>query len=157
MTRQSGVPPPPEYLPPRHRRPRCVRANPRKVFSRPESATPHTKRLHFYLICSSAHSDTKQGRKQHGRIHDVILFYTRGDGWSWNALYTPYDQEYLNAFYKHIEPGTGRRYRLGDLTAPGGAAPAKRNPHYEFLGVTRYWRDSKENKQKLHRDGRPVP
>lgn len=26
---------------------------------------------------SSAHSDTKQGRKQHGRIHDVILFYTK--------------------------------------------------------------------------------
>jgi adenine specific DNA methylase Mod len=26
---------------------------------------------------SSAHSDTKQGRKQHGRIHDILLFYTR--------------------------------------------------------------------------------
>jgi adenine specific DNA methylase Mod len=25
---------------------------------------------------SSAHSDGKQGRRQHGRIHDVILFYT---------------------------------------------------------------------------------
>ncbi len=28
---------------------------------------------------SAAHSDTKQGRKQHGRIHDVILFYTKGN------------------------------------------------------------------------------
>ena len=27
---------------------------------------------------SSAHSDTKQGRKQHGRIHDTILFYAKG-------------------------------------------------------------------------------
>ena len=26
---------------------------------------------------TSAHSDTKQGRKQHGRIHDVLLFYTK--------------------------------------------------------------------------------
>ena len=26
---------------------------------------------------SSAHSDAKQGRTQHGRIHDVILFYTK--------------------------------------------------------------------------------
>src|SRR2546426_3985424 len=42
---------------------------------------------------SSAHSDTKQGRKQHGRIHDVILFYTKGDDWQWTPLYTPYDQE----------------------------------------------------------------
>src|SRR5450756_1959713 len=38
---------------------------------------------------SSAHSDTRQGRKQHGRIHDVILFYTKGDEWTWNPQYTP--------------------------------------------------------------------
>ena len=25
---------------------------------------------------TSAHSDTRQGRRQHGRIHDVLLFYT---------------------------------------------------------------------------------
>jgi hypothetical protein len=40
---------------------------------------------------SSAHSDTKQGRRQHGRIHDVILFYTNGEDWTWNPIYTPYD------------------------------------------------------------------
>ena len=28
---------------------------------------------------SSAHSDGKQGRRQHGRIHDTILFYTKTD------------------------------------------------------------------------------
>ena len=31
------------------------------------------------------------------------------------------------------------------MTAPGGAAPSKGNPHYEFMGVTRYWRFSEEN------------
>lgn len=35
---------------------------------------------------SSAHSDTKQGRKQHGRIHDIILFYTKGESWIWNPM-----------------------------------------------------------------------
>ena len=71
---------------------------------------------------SSAHSDTKQGRRQHGRIHDVILFYTKGSVWTWNPVYTPYDLEYVDSFYRHLEEGSGRRYRLGDLTAakPGG-------------------------------------
>ena len=41
---------------------------------------------------SSAHSDAKQGRKQHGRIHDVILFYTKTDDWLWNQVYTEYDE-----------------------------------------------------------------
>ena len=105
---------------------------------------------------SSAHNDAGQGRKQLGRIHDIILLFTKSDEWTWNWVYTPYDQEYMDGFYKHVEPETGRRYRLGDITAPGGADPAKRNPHYEFLGVTRYWRYSKERMQELYAQGRIV-
>jgi len=69
----------------------------------------------------SAHSDTKQGRRQHGRIHDVLLYYTGGAEWTWNPVYTPYDQDYVDSFYRH-EDAAGRRYRKGDLTAakPGG-------------------------------------
>jgi len=43
---------------------------------------------------------------------------------------------------------------LGDITGPGGAA--KGNPYYEFLGVTRYWRYSKERMQELYEQGRIV-
>jgi len=103
---------------------------------------------------SSAHSDAKQGRVQHGRIHDVILFYTKSDQWMWHQLYGPYDQEYTDQFYRHVEPGTGRRYRLGDLTGPGGAA--KGNPSYEVMGVTRYWRYTREKMQGLIDEGRVV-
>lgn len=103
---------------------------------------------------SSAHSDTKQGRRQHGRIHDILLFYTKTDGWKWNPVYTPYDPDYIEQFYKHIEPGTNRRYRLGDLTGPGGEA--KGNPQYEVMGVTRYWRYSKEKMNELIRKGRVI-
>lgn len=31
---------------------------------------------------NSAHSDARQGRKQHGRIHDVLFFYTKSDEWT---------------------------------------------------------------------------
>ena len=103
---------------------------------------------------TSAHSDTKQGRKQHGRIHDVLLFYTKTDDWNWNPVYTEYDREYVENFYRFVEPGTGRKYRKGDLTGPGGAA--KGNPQYEVMGVTRYWRYSKERMQELIRQGRVV-
>lgn len=103
---------------------------------------------------SSAHSDTKQGRQQHGRIHDTIFFYTKGDSWTWNPIYTPYDPEYIEQFYRYVEPNTGRKYRLGDLTGPGGAA--KKNPSYEVMGVTRYWRYSKERMEELIRQGRII-
>ncbi len=103
---------------------------------------------------SSAHSDAKQGRAQHGRIHDVIFFYTKTDEWFWNQVFTPYDQGYVDGFYKYTEPGTGRRYRLGDLTGPGGAA--KGNPSYEVMGVTRFWRYSKEKMAELIQQGRVI-
>jgi adenine specific DNA methylase Mod len=103
---------------------------------------------------SSAHSDAKQGRQQHGRIHDVLLFYAKSDEHTWNQLYTPYDQEYVDQFYRHIEEASGRRYRLGDLTGPGGAA--KGNPLYEVMGVTRYWRYTREKMEKLIARGRVV-
>jgi site-specific DNA-methyltransferase (adenine-specific) len=70
---------------------------------------------------SSAHSDTKQGRRQHGRIHDTILFYTKGEGWVWNPVFTPYDRSYIEGSYKFVDE-KGRRYREDNLTAakPGG-------------------------------------
>jgi DNA modification methylase len=103
---------------------------------------------------SAAHNDTKQGRQIHGHIHDVLLFYTKGDEWTWNPIYTPYDDDYTSGFYRHIEVDTGRRYRLGDLTGPGGAANG--NPSYEVMGVTRYWRYTKEKMQALIDQGRVV-
>ena len=103
---------------------------------------------------TSAHSDARQGRQQHGRVHDLILFYTKSDQWTWNPIYTGYDQEYIDQFYRHVEPETERRYRLGDLTGPGGSA--KGNPYYEVMGVTRYWRYSQERMAELIEQGRVI-
>jgi len=104
----------------------------------------------------SAHNDAKQGRQQYGNVRDIIFFYTKSDEWTWNWLYTPYDENYVKDFYRFTEEGTGRKYRLSDITAPGGASPEKRNPRYEFLGVTRYWRYSKETMEKLYAEGRII-
>jgi DNA modification methylase len=105
----------------------------------------------------SSHNDAKQGSKHLGRVHDSLFLY-RGasDDYTFKHLYGPYDDEYVEKAYRYVEPETGRRYRLGDLTAPGGGAPSKGNPHYEFLGVKRYWRYSKENMEQLHKEGRII-
>ena len=62
--------------------------------------------------------------------------------------------EYIEKNYYHIEPETGRRYALGDVSGPGGAS--KGNPRYSFLGVTRYYRFSKKRMEKMYREGRIV-
>ena len=103
---------------------------------------------------TSSHNDGAQGRQQYGRVRDVILFYSRGPKWTWNRQYMAYDQRYIDSAYRHIEDGTGRRYRLDNLTGPGGAA--KGNPQYEVMGVTRYWRYSRERMQQLIAEGRVV-
>ncbi len=104
---------------------------------------------------TSAHSDSSQGKVVHlGRIHDIILFYTKSNDVTRNQIFTDYDEDYVNKFYRYVEEGTGRRYRIGDITGPGGAA--KGNPRYEFLGVTRYWRYSKERMQELYEQGRII-
>jgi adenine-specific DNA-methyltransferase len=82
---------------------------------------------------TTAHSDALQGGRLHGRVHDVLLFYSRGQEWTWNPLHSPYDEDYVAAKYSSIEPETGRRYHLANLTGPGGAA--KGNPSYEVMGV----------------------
>lgn len=102
---------------------------------------------------SSAHSDAKQGRRQHGRIHDVIFFYTKGPEATWNTLYTPYDQDYLDRDYRRTDPD-GRRYRIDNLQGPGGEA--KGNPFYEVMGVSRYWRYTKEKMDELIAAGRVI-
>lgn len=103
---------------------------------------------------SSAHSDTKQGAKQPGRIHDVIFFYSKNDSkWIWNPIYTPYDPEYLRKNYRYVDEKTGKRFKSTDLTAakPGG------DTSYEWKGRKppegRYWAYSKENMAKFEEAG----
>jgi DNA modification methylase len=102
---------------------------------------------------SSAHSDTRQGARHYGRVSDTILFYAKGPANTWNQQYQPYEQSYIDRDYRRMDPD-GRRYRIDNLQGPGGAA--KGNPVYEFMGVTRAWRYSKERMEELLAQGRIV-
>jgi adenine specific DNA methylase Mod len=102
---------------------------------------------------TSAHSDAGQGRRLMGFQHDIIFQYMKTENYIWNNIYHAYDSEYSDNTYRYIDPVTGRRYGSFDITAPGGADPKKRNPHYEFLGVTRYWRFSEERMKDMYSKG----
>jgi hypothetical protein len=82
------------------------------------------------------------------------LFYAKGDEWTWNPIYLPYDEAYIESKYRYVDRESGRKYRLDNLTGPGGAA--KGNPEYELLGVTRHWRYSWERMQELLAEGRVI-
>jgi site-specific DNA-methyltransferase (adenine-specific) len=82
--------------------------------------------------------------------HDSIFFYTKGPKYTFNRQYLPHDPEYIRQFYKYVEPDTGRRYRLADLTNPNKDRP---NLTYEFMGVTRVWRWTKGRMEKALADG----
>lgn len=78
---------------------------------------------------------------------DTLLFFSKSQLNKFNPIFKDYSDEYLTKFYKYIDPETGRRYRLISMTAPGG--DAKGNPFYEVMGVTRYWRYSKQKMNEL--------
>jgi adenine specific DNA methylase Mod len=53
---------------------------------------------------SSAHSDVEQGARHFGRIHDVILRYSKGKEPTWNIGYAAYSDSYINNFYRYVDP-----------------------------------------------------
>jgi DNA modification methylase len=81
--------------------------------------------------------------------HDVLLAYQKSDRAVWNedAVFTPYAEATLDektaGKYKHRD-ATGRLYRLDSLINPNRNRP---NLTYEFLGITRVWRWTKERMQ----------
>lgn len=102
----------------------------------------------------NVHNDSKQGCKSFGKVHDSILFYSKTENYRWNNYHIPYTVSHVQKQYRHIEPETGRRYALGDLSGPGGAS--KGNPYFSFLGITRYWRYNERRMNELLKQGRIV-
>lgn len=87
--------------------------------------------------------------------HDVLLCYQKTDQATWNsdAIFMPYDPNNLSektaSKYCYRDPD-GRLYRLSDLTNPNRNRP---NLDYEFLGVRRVWRWTKERMQAAYEAG----
>ncbi len=85
--------------------------------------------------------------------HDVLLLYSKGEAYKWNQPFQPYDPDNLGpkteSKYSHRDE-KGRRYQLDNLLNPNKNRP---NLTYEFLGVKRVWRWTRERMQKAYEDG----
>lgn len=87
--------------------------------------------------------------------HDVILLYQKTEQAIWNGdtLFLPYDESDLpekTAIKYRYRDKDGRLFRLDSLINPN---PDRPNLTYEFLGVTRVWRWTKERMLEAHRKG----
>lgn len=95
---------------------------------------------------TNAHNDAK---KKMPNVSDKIWFYSKSNEFTYNPIYTAYNEEYLAKFYKHQdEKGF---YSLGDLTntKPGGY-------NYEYKGYKpneNGWRCPFETMQKWDNEG----
>ena len=68
---------------------------------------------------------------------------------TFNKVFGEHDPEYVRRAYRHQERD-GRRYRLLPLLNPNNDRP---NLTYEFLGVTRVWRWTRERMKAAYDDG----
>jgi site-specific DNA-methyltransferase (adenine-specific) len=87
---------------------------------------------------------------RYGRIHDIILFYSNTHHATWNQQYRPLSQSYVDAFFRFVEPDTGRRYRLQNVLNPNKDRP---NLTYEWNGHVRVWKWTRERMQQIHDAG----
>jgi site-specific DNA-methyltransferase (adenine-specific) len=94
---------------------------------------------------TSAHNDP--GR--YGANIDILLFYTRGDRWTWNQIFMPHNEEYI-ARFKHKDPD-GRLWADDNLSAKGLSGGGY---EYEYKGVKSLWRCPIETMQRLDAEGK---
>ena len=79
---------------------------------------------------TAAHNDSKKI----GTVSDTILYFSKSDNRIWNPQYRPYDQEYLETFYRHTE-ADGRKYRTHQIER-NPALGTRENLIYEYRGYT---------------------
>jgi DNA modification methylase len=87
--------------------------------------------------------------------HDVILAYQMSAKATWKteAVFTPYDELNLDAKTAakySLSDSDGRLYELKDITNPN---PDRPNLTYEFMGITKVWRWTKDRMQEAFEAG----
>jgi site-specific DNA-methyltransferase (adenine-specific) len=102
---------------------------------------------------TSAHNDPSR----YGRIHDVLLFYTKSDTFTWNPQYTTPDEKFFSA-HDFEKDDQGKLYRKRDLTAPSHAGGS--SGQYDWKGkrppTGRMWSYVQDKMEQLEADGRIV-
>jgi site-specific DNA-methyltransferase (adenine-specific) len=73
----------------------------------------HNYRNEIVWKRTTAHSAAKRW----GPTHDIILYYSKSEQYTWNSVYQSYSEEYLDSKYRYVDDKG--KYRIDNLTAPG--------------------------------------
>ncbi|MFC3205173.1 DNA methyltransferase [Aquamicrobium soli] len=97
------------------------------------------------------------GAGRWGDIHDVILFYSASDHYTWNRVLQKHDEDYVDTKYRFTDERG--RYRLVVLTGPGTTQGASGQPWkgYDPTSAGRHWAVPKRAIQALKDDGINIP
>jgi DNA modification methylase len=100
---------------------------------------------------TSARSDSKY----YNHIHDVILFYSKGDTPTFNEQFTPYEKSYTDKYFG-MKDSDGRRYASKDATQAGLRNGATGTPWRGFNPGSKgnHWKLVPTELDRLDREGR---
>ncbi len=95
---------------------------------------------------TSGHSDARR----YGRVHDIIFYYIKSNRAIWNQTYQPYDQAYIDQYYRY-QDADGRRWMSADLGAAGLTGGGY---EYEWKGIKRVWRCPASTMERLDQENK---
>ena len=64
-------------------------------------------------------SHSHSSAKRYGPVHDTLLFYSKTDGYLWSDTRLPYNDAYIDRYFKFDDNDARGRYWTGDLTGSG--------------------------------------
>jgi len=85
--------------------------------------------------------------RRFGKVGDRILFYSKTKDYKFNRQWAPLKESYKASHFTHSDERG--KFTLDNLNPPAG-----RGPVYEFHGVKRAWRYTREKMLQLEKDGR---
>jgi site-specific DNA-methyltransferase (adenine-specific)/adenine-specific DNA-methyltransferase len=95
---------------------------------------------------SAAHSDSAT----FAAIHDSLFMYTRSSDFIFDPQYQPYEDDYVDERYKHVERD-GRKFMDDNLTATGLRGGGY---EYKWKGIKQLWRCPIDTMRKYERENR---
>ncbi len=101
---------------------------------------------------TSSHANVTQ---KFAALHDILLFFGKGQKCRWSQQFLPYEQGYIDTFFDQADE-EGRRYFRRDLTA--SMSRASTGQLYTWRGIkpppSRCWAMTKEKMDELEAKGR---
>ncbi len=100
---------------------------------------------------TTAHSSAKR----YAPIHDTLLYFGRTAAPTWNEPREPYEQEYLDHYYKY-DDGDGRLYWRDNLCAAGVRNGSSGQPWrgFDVAAKGMHWKFTSDGLDKLDAEGR---